>query len=398
MVYSQVCDWLNDFVDGNAPEHLFDTWDCTEWINDSEIIDIFSEYILPTYKSKKARDDALQILHALIWEYYHFRRLEAMCTFQDDISAFDRLKNTHSTPQHSKQWLNEKYDLLTASEFSGILKDNAIRLNILQRMSVRRTIDTGDLTVSISSRNGTLDARSWGHRFEPIVRQLFTAVYDKPVYSDLGRVRHKTYNRLAASPDGLLINGRLLEIKAPISRKIIEDELSYDYYCQMQIQMEVCDVGAVEFCECSFKSGDRFVDTSSNEYPAYVGSLAVYGEANNQSTWVYTYSPLFADTDAGRESALAWEPEIVFDGGNEGNESKKSVVLEKKVWQIEGWQVLTLLRNPRWWTIVGLPEYNRFCADLDKARADPMYFSPNEMTRNTRINYPMFLDENDLFD
>jgi len=71
MVYSQICSWLQDQIETDeAPEELLDTWDLTEWLYESEIMELFSEVVLPMYKLKKTREDATQIVTSLIWEYY----------------------------------------------------------------------------------------------------------------------------------------------------------------------------------------------------------------------------------------------------------------------------------------------------------------------------------------
>jgi hypothetical protein len=54
-------------------------------------------------------------------------------------------------------------------------------------------------------------------------------------------------------------------------------------------------------------------------------------------------------------------------------------LVEKHVWQILDWQVMTFKRNRRWWTAVGLPAYELFWRTVDMARADPLYFSPEEL-------------------
>jgi putative phage-type endonuclease len=381
MVYSQICDWLSDFVDHGV--ELVDTWDCTEWINETEIITIFSDFVLPTYKTKKARTDALQILHALIWEFYQFKRAESLFMYKDDALAFDRIKNTQSVPQQSQQWLKEKCELLTASEFASILNEGATRLNVLREKLAKRTSVSSGI-VCLSGKNGAIDPRSWGHRFEPIIRQIYSELTNKTVCSEIGRIKHPKLPRLAASPDGVISNGRLLEIKAPYSRKIIQEEIPYEYYCQMQVQMEVCDIGAVEYCECVFKTGSEFVALDISGCVAkYVGAVAVTGFMDDYTSWTYVYSPLFPDTEAGRAAALGWFPEL-----EEGVS-----VLEKKVWQIADWQVVTVLRNPRWWLTVGYPAYVDFCTDLATAKADPMFLAPSDLTRSSTINYPLFIDE-----
>lgn len=422
MVYSQICEWLNDFVEADAPEELIDTWDITEWIQDSEIIEIFSDHVLPTFKTKKGREDSEQILLSLIWEYYLFRRAVALNKYVYNVGDFERLKALPSVPQQSAEWLLEKYDLLTASEFSAILND-CLERNDLIREKIRkriRSVDGGQQTVFLSNSAGKLPPMAWGHRFEPVVRKIYEATTSTTVYMGLGRVRHPTLGLLAASPDGVISTGSLLEIKAPISRDLEKDDIPFDYYCQMQIQMEVCDVGICTYCECRFKSGDTFTESAALEgLPAFVGALAVYGVPNNSSTWKYIYSPLFLDTKEGRLNALAWTPSVLapcittdaecehcvvemnnLTGDDEIVLCEKCmyndyVVLEKKVWQIEDWQTLKVLRNKRWWATVGFPGYTRFIKDVDAAKADPMFLTPRDSSRHTL--QPMFVDEDTLY-
>lgn len=431
MVYSQICEWLNDFIEADPPSELFDTWDCTEWIEDSEILGLFNELVIPTFKTKKAKDDSDQILHTLIWEYYLFRREEAFKKYTYDSVAFDRLKSLKSVAQHSEEWLSEKSDLLTASEFSSIIGDSTERYHILREKTFKKLKSEnqeaqGQQTVCLTSSSGKIPPMYWGHRFEPVVRSLYEALSGNTVYCGLGRVRHSSLTKLAASPDGVISNGSLLEIKAPISRELEKDNIPYEYYCQMQIQMEVCNVGIAEYCECRFKTGDKFSDTVTDA-PSFVGAIVVYGVPNNNSTWRYIYSPLFPDTKDGRLNAEMWKPDIDLEEKDQANISNSSdsdcqqctlninkdtgnaefmpcfrclnpgsVVLEKKLWQIEDWQNIKVLRNPRWWSIVGLPEYNRFFKDVAAAKADPMFLRPNDFPQRIATG-ALFVDEDELY-
>jgi hypothetical protein len=429
MVYSQICEWLNDFIEADPPSELYDTWDCTEWIEDSEVVGLFNEVVIPTFKTKKARDDSDQILHTLIWEYYTFRREEALKRYTYDSSVFDRLKNVASVPQHSSAWLTEKYDLLTASEFSSIIGDSAERNNILRAKTVKRLRSENDeneqkqINVCLTSSSGKIQPMMWGHRFEPVVRKLYETISGNTVYTGLGRLRHPTLTKLAASPDGVISNGSLLEIKAPITRELEKDNVPYEYYCQMQIQMAVCDVGIAEYCECRFKTGDTFSDTVAG-VPPFVGALAVFGVPNNMNTWQYIYSPLYPDTKEGRLNALSWKPDVddtdkssssadsecqscslninSENGNAEFTTCNKcmnpgSVILETKVWQIEDWQVIKVLRNPRWWSLVGAPEYHRFFKDVAAAKADPMFLKPNDFSLKNSGGGALFVDEDELY-
>jgi putative phage-type endonuclease len=413
MVFSQICDWLNDFVEG-SDVILVDTWDCTEWLSESEIISVFEECVTPTFKTKKGASDATQILHALIWEYYLFRRAAAFSEIVYSTDDYERLKSVASVQQHSPEWLMEKCDLITASEFSKIIKDGAARYNLILEKTVKLLPTTKQQRTVFISNNGSLEPMAWGHRFEPVVKQIYESVTGFTVYSGLGRLRHSNLKRLAASPDGVVSKGCLLEIKAPLTREIEDDEIPYEYYCQMQVQMEVCNVQVCDYCECRFRSGSDFIDMSGCPAGQFVGSVAVVGLDDDYTTWKYVYSPLFPDTETGRCAARAWEPHFKsadycqscklhnIDGQTTEYVSCSTcsnpefIVLEKCVWQLEAMQLIPVLRNPRWWTTVGLPEYNRFCDDLTKALVDPMYLTPAKIGIN-KTRRPMFLDDDELY-
>ena len=409
MVYSQICSWLQDQIDTDeAPEELLDTWDLTEWLYESEIMEIFNEVVLPVFKLKKTREDATQIVTSLIWEYYLLRRAEAVSRIVPDSTNYERLKTTIASKQQSLEWHTEKRNMLTASEFHAALGDNAARLVLINdKVKQRMTCGRAEViqTVSLTPKSGKLNAQAWGHRFESVVRDIYAKhVAGGEVYSDIHRIRHDHLEHLAASPDGIVTSGaragRLVEIKAPISRDLEEDIIPYEYYCQTQIQMEVCNIGAVDYCECRIFSGENFrtaVDISDvcvsicSEIPSYVGSVAVVGNLANSLSWRYVYSPLFPDTSDGRADAKAWLPCLI--------DMDDNTVLEKHVWQIADWQVITSVRNKRWWNNVGLPEYERFWQDVSGARSNPEFLGAkfNEIDvaplSGKKTAAPMFLDD-----
>ena len=98
----------------------------------------------------------------------------------------------------------------------------------------------------------------WGWRYEPVARDLFEMQFaGGVVYDGLGRLRHTVLPRLGASPDGLITTGpkvgRLVELKGPVSRQLT-GSVPMDYWVQMQLQAEVCDVPAVEYFEVQLGS------------------------------------------------------------------------------------------------------------------------------------------------
>ena len=361
MVYSQICSWVDDYLLGDAPEELLDTWDFMEWIQETEIISVFTEYIIPTFSSEKARTHSVQILMALLWEYYLFRRSEALTAVSSlGSESVVRLRGLVATVQKSQAWYLEKLNVLTASEFGHVLQSGSRHREVVRS---KLGVGTGmpELTVSLGHR----DSLSWGTRFEPVIKSVYEQVIAGHV-AELGRIRHPVLERLGASPDGIVETGmrcgRLVEFKAPVSRKLETDIIPYEYYSQVQVQMEVCDVELADYCECRIVSGPTWSAVASHRSrPAFVGCVAVV-EVNG--IWSYAYSPLYSDDAEGRDSAMAWNPEGL---------------IEKHVWQLLDWQLITFKRNRRWWSMVGLPGYEQFWKTVDAARADPMYFMPEEV-------------------
>jgi len=398
MVYSQICEWLDDFIGSDPPCELIDVWDLTEWIHESEVLDIFSEIVIPSFKNKKSRDDAETILHSLIWEYYLFRRGEYINKLSPDTPGFEHIKAMVGSTQQSLEWHREKRDLLTASEFACILDS---RRSGLLRSKVVPTLSDGltPQTVFISC-DGKLNASAWGTRHEEAVRIIYEAVNSCHVLASIPRLRHSKLDGLAASPDGIVQNGafagRLLEIKAPLSRILEDDIVPHDYYCQMQIQMEVCDIESADYCECRFNIVKNGVWSHiSGVLPKFVGSLAVVGLSNDYKTWKYVYSPLFTNDDKGRIDALNWKPDIIKNDettvSDTGIESASEEILELETWEIIDWQVITVARNRRWWRTVGSPEFIRFIDDMKKSRADPLYLLSNKIV-DMGSPAPMFID------
>jgi hypothetical protein len=104
-----------------------------------------------------------------------------------------------------------------------------------------------------------MNAFDWGTRFEPVAKQILEKEWCASI-GECGRLYHPSMPRLAASPDGFIVDakdkshvGRLLEIKCPISRKI-DNKIPHKYWVQMQIQMEVAGIRECDYVEVSLES------------------------------------------------------------------------------------------------------------------------------------------------
>jgi len=97
------------------------------------------------------------------------------------------------------------------------------------------------LIVTGQKDNFTNQYIEWGIDQEPKARQMYEIVTGNDV-AEVGWVCHPHLHRTGASPDGLVSDDGLLEIKCPASKThqafILNDKIAKKYIYQMQWQME----------------------------------------------------------------------------------------------------------------------------------------------------------------
>jgi hypothetical protein len=114
----------------------------------------------------------------------------------------------------------------------------------------------------------------WGQKYEPLSVIIYEHLYNTKI-EDFGCIQHDTYLFLGASPDGINIDknstryGRMLEIKNIVNREI-NGIPKKEYWVQMQLQMEVCNLDECDFLETKFTEYTNYMsylfDTSNELY------------------------------------------------------------------------------------------------------------------------------------
>jgi hypothetical protein len=170
--------------------------------------------------------------------------------------AVEKILSLPQVPQRTQAWYAQGKSVLTASEFATLYgTERAVRQLAVQKIQPPQQQSTNRLAC-LTHEMGPFD---WGIRFEPVVKIILEERWGAKIL-EAGRLLHPTDSLLAASPDGLLIDaedparvGRLLEIKCPITREINET-IPFEYWCQMQIQMEVTGIDECEYVEVKLDS------------------------------------------------------------------------------------------------------------------------------------------------
>jgi putative phage-type endonuclease len=145
--------------------------------------------------------------------------------------------------QRSDDWFAARLGKVTASSLHKVLAKTktgygADRGNYMTQLVLERV--TGNKADSFSSA-----AMQWGVDQEPFARAAYETTQGVMV-DEIGFVQHPTIEMAGASPDGLVGDDGMVEIKCPESKTALECWLSENpveskYFAQMQWQMRCAD-------------------------------------------------------------------------------------------------------------------------------------------------------------
>lgn len=151
--------------------------------------------------------------------------------------------------QRTPEWYNQRNNAITASDIPTVLSENKYKKpwNLLLEKC-------GGVAKPFVGNSAT----QWGNHYEDIAIEKYSELRNKKVLS-FGLLLHRDYPWLGGSPDGITTDGILLEVKCPISRKIVQGEIPEHYLSQVLLNLEICDLEIAHFIE--YKPGK-----SDNDY------------------------------------------------------------------------------------------------------------------------------------
>lgn len=140
--------------------------------------------------------------------------------------------------QGSEEWVNARLGKLTASRMADAIARTKTGWGA-SRANLRATLITERLT-GRPQEAFTNAAMQWGTETEPHARSAYEFFHDRTV-QQIGFVEHPDIQMAGASPDGLVDDDGLIEIKCPNTATHIETLLSgvvpEKYIIQMHFQM-----------------------------------------------------------------------------------------------------------------------------------------------------------------
>ena len=297
---------------------------------------------------------------------------------QADTETWKWLLTAPQVEQRTAEWYAETRNMLTASEIATVFKAGRTRGALVMAkvgLPVAEAADTPKARapprLAVSRKETT--SLDWGVRYEPVVKAHLEKTLGCAI-QDLGRIRHRTHARIAASPDGLITScssdpaliGRLVEIKCPSTRVIKDDAIPFEYWCQMQLQMEVCDRPACEFVEAKFKEAatPQIKDNPSNTIL--------------DSGWITLESNI--ETDVNRY--------VYHDTEQQPPQDEMWASVETYQWELVRLRRVTVLRDSAWYAN-SQEKFAEFWKDVENARAGTWQMPPARERKAKIIEEPV---------
>ena len=219
----------------------------------------------------------------------------------------EKLRLMVQPKQKTPEWYKFRYNLITASQVYKALGSQALQNSLIYEKC--KPFTTTDIFSGGSNYALSSNPRLWGTVFETMSIQIYEDIFPFSKIEDFGCIQHPIHKFIGSSPDGINIGlnssrfGRMIEVKNIVNREItgIPKE---EYWIQMQIQMETCNLEECDFIETRFKeylNEEEFyqsLETSSET--KYKGILLCFVENNNNILFppIYVFMPLTVELNS----------------------------------------------------------------------------------------------------
>ena len=245
--------------------------------------------------------------------------------------------------QRTPEWYQFRWNLITASNaWKAFESQSTINQLIYEKCQpIKKFDDNGDEEVKLVNTNTSLH---WGQKFEPLSVLIYEHKF-KTTVEDFGCIQHKTYKFIGASPDGIIVNkncdryGRMLEIKNVVSRDI-NGIPKKEYWVQMQLQMEVCDLDECDFLETKFTEYTDY-NTYKNDTTDKMKGIIIYFHTKDGKPF-YVYKPL---TIVEESDITKWEDDTL---SLYQSDEYKYTYMKFIYWKLDVFSCVLVLRNKDW--------------------------------------------------
>ena len=152
--------------------------------------------------------------------------------------------------QHTKLWFTTRTRLITCSDAASVLGQNPYSTR--KAVFKKKTGQSRPFKGNHATRRGT--------QLEAEAITMYEKKSGKKVWpDDIGLAVHKDYPMIGGSPDGITLDGMLVEVKCPLTRQIVSGHCPAHYLAQLQILMEIFDLDTAHFVQ--YRPGNVYTHT-----------------------------------------------------------------------------------------------------------------------------------------
>ena len=255
----------------------------------------------------------------------------------------DYLRKMPQPPPRTTEWYIFRNNLITASNAYKIFDTDASRNQLIYEKCLafnQKILIVPEETEEFKHVN-VLSPLHWGQKYEHVSVMIYEDKYQTKI-EEFGCIRHDRHSFLGASPDGINVDensgryGRLIEIKNVVNREITGIP-KLEYWIQMQLQMETCDLDECDFLETKFKEYETEEEYLKDECE-YKGIIMYFSYRNG--TPKYIYKPL-------QNHDELWEETMMTTYQEQG-----LIWIQNIYWKLEILSCVLVLRNKLWFEYV----------------------------------------------
>jgi hypothetical protein len=192
----------------------------------------------------------------------------------------------------------------------------------------------------------------WGQKYEPLSIIIYEDKYKTKV-EDFGCIPHPQFSNVGASPDGINTDpestryGRMVEVKNRFSESVpITGNPKEEYWIQMQMQMNVCDLNECDFLETRFKeyasSSEFYADGDTFQKTADGKMKGIYLCFQNNGMPHYEYP----DLHLSQEEYETWQDNTIEEKEKTGYQWVSCIH-----WYMDKYSCILVFRNRKWFDL-----------------------------------------------
>jgi putative phage-type endonuclease len=256
------------------------------------------------------------------------------------------LMNMEQPEQRSQEWYELRNGMITTSDWGSVFSDKKYK----NPYSSRKELVLKKCGIS-KPFTGNIYTE-WGIKYEAVANSIYEKKYDTTII-EFGLIQHSMYDYLGASPDGISMDGIMLEIKCP-PKRAISDKVPGYYWVQVQGQLETCNLERCDFLQCKLVEYELF-EYLQDENP-YRGCVIDYMNTNTNKL-EYFYSEFCLDSNQINE----WDESLEI-GDHLINKNKS-------FWYLQQITCIPIYRDREWFA-QALPELTQFWNEVLGHRSD----------------------------